>query len=256
MSLGMNAVLPRLSMLASSFFSHTAAAHSPICILRPALQFLRRRLPLKVLSRLLIWLLLASAATAEIQTQHAFDTSFRMKQFEILWHFRVRTQPEGGGLFQVRTGPILEVDLNDRVTVLAGSYFTREREERHWTTITRPFAGGEVMVWGRAVEVDWRSVLERFIVADEPDYFRFRNRFRVSMRGDRAAYGGVEIFVDADGVRSTRYSAGLRRTFRGDFIIDIGYFFEDRRPNPLGERHMFSTSFHWRNKTRRIDPDF
>jgi hypothetical protein len=211
---------------------------------------------LNVLSRFFIWPLLASAASAEIQTQHAFDTSFRMKQFEVLWHLRLRTQPEGGGLFQVRTGPILEVDLNDRVTLLAGSYFTREKEERHWTTITRPFAGGEVMVWSRAVEVDWRSVLERFIVDTGPDYFRFRNRLRVSMVGVRAWYGGVEIFVDANGVRSTRYSAGLRRTFNGNFIVDIGYFFEDRRPNPLGERHMFSTSFHWHNKTRRIDPDF
>ena len=173
-----------------------------------------------------------------------------------MWHTRVRTTPEGGGLSQVRTGPILEVDLNDRVTVLAGSYFAREREEGQWASITRPFAGGEVMVWGRAVEIDWRSVLERFIVANDPDYFRFRNRLRVSMPGIRTAYGGVEIFVDANGVRSTRYSVGLRRTFRGNFIVDIGYFFEDRRPNPLGERHMFSTSFHWHNKTRRIDPDF
>ena len=211
---------------------------------------------MNALSRFLIWLLLASAATAEIQTQHALDTSFKMKQFEVLWHLRLRTQPEGGGLSQIRMGPILEFDLNDRLTLLAGSYFAREQEERHWTTIARPFAGGEVMVWGRAVEVDWRSVLERFVVDTEPDYFRFRNRFRVSMLGVRAWYGGVEIFVDANGVRSTRYSAGLRRAFRGNFIVDIGYFFEDRRPHPLGERHMFSTSFHWRNKTRRIDPDF
>jgi hypothetical protein len=112
------------------------------------------------------------------------------------------------------------------------------------------------MVWGRAVEVDWRSVLERFIVDNEPDYFRYRNRFRVSMPGVRTAYGGVEIFVDANGVPNTRYSAGLRRTFNGNFVVDIGYFFEDRRPHSLGERHVFTTSFHWHNKTRRIDPDF
>jgi hypothetical protein len=209
-----------------------------------------------VVSRLAIWLLLASAATAEIQTQHALDTSFKAKQFEVLWHFRARTQPQGGGTFQVRTGPIFEVNLNDRVTALAGCYFAREKEEDRLNTITRPFAGGEVMIWGRGVEVDGRSILERFLVAEEPDYFRFRNRVRVSLPRVRVWYAGVEIFVDANGVRSTRYSAGVRRTFRGSFIVDIGYFFEDRRPNPLGERHMFSTSFHWRNKTRRVDPDF
>jgi hypothetical protein len=80
--------------------------------------------------------------------------------------------------------------------------------------------------------VDCRSVLERFVVDNEPDYFRFRNRFRVSLPGVRTWYGGVEIFVDANGVRSTRYSAGLRRTFRGNFIVDMGYFFEDHRPSP------------------------
>jgi Protein of unknown function (DUF2490) len=201
-------------------------------------------------------LLFAGIVSAEIQTQHVFDTSVKRDRFELLWHFRVRTKPEGGGLFQVRTGPILEFDLNERVTLIAGYYFTREQNERHWTTINRPFAGGEVMVWGRAVEVDWRSLLERFAIAHEPDYFRFRNRFRISPPGTTAPYVGVEFFVDAKGLRSIRYSAGLRRALGKDFIIEFGYFFEDRRPTPAGERHMFSTSFHWRNKTRRIDPDF
>ena len=211
---------------------------------------------MRVLIRVVACLLLARAAIAEIQTQHAFDTSIKVKAFELLWHTRLRTTPEGGGLAQLRTGPILEFDLNDRVTLLAGSYFTREKEQSQWNTITRPFAGTEVAIWERAVEVEWRSILERFLVENDPDYFRFRNRFRVSMRGNRAAYAGVEIFVDADGFRSVRDAAGFRRTFQGDFIVDIGYFFEDRRPHPLGERHVFGTSFHWHNKTRRIDPDF
>jgi hypothetical protein len=204
---------------------------------------------------LICFFLLAGVASSEIQTQHAFDTSIDLGRLEPLWHLRLRTKPEGGGLFQVRTGPIFEFDLNQRFTLITGYYFTREREEREWTTTNRGFGGGEVMLWGRAVEVDWRSLLERFFVAGEPDYFRFRNRFRVSPPGVTAPYAGIEIFVDARGVRSTRYTAGMRHTI-GEFIIDFGYFFEDRRPGPAGERHMFSTSFHWRNKTRRIDPDF
>jgi hypothetical protein len=201
-------------------------------------------------------LLLASLASAEIQTQHVFDTSVKRGRLELLWHFRVRTKPEGGGLFQLRTGPIVEFDLNDRLTLITGYYFTREQNERQWTSINRPFAGGEINIWDRAVEVDWRTLLERFATPNEPDYFRFRNRFRISPAGTTAPYVGVELLVDAKGLRSTRYSAGLRRTFSEDFIIDFGYFFEDRGPTPAGERHMFSTSFHWRNKIRRIDPDF
>lgn len=201
-------------------------------------------------------LLLVASASAEIQTQHAFDTSFKMKQVQFMWHFRVRTKPQGGGVYQMRTGPIFEIDLNDRVTAIAGSYFSREQDEDRWASTARPFAGGEMKIWGRIFEVDWRSLLERFVVDGEPDYFRFRNRFRFSPPGKTSPYAAIEIFVDADGIRSTRYSAGLRRTFRGNFIVDIGYFFENRRPGPSQERHMISTSFHLRNKTRRIDPDF
>jgi hypothetical protein len=201
-------------------------------------------------------LLCVGVARAEIQTQHAFDTSVTLPKVEMLWHLRVRTKPEGGGLFQIRTGPIFEIDLSDRVTLMAGSYFTREQDDDRWATTHRPFAGGEVMLWDRGFEVDWRSLLERFVVTQEPDYFRFRNRFRVSPPGRTAPYAGVEIFVDGEGLRTVRYSAGVRRNFTDTFIVDFGYFFEDRRPMPSGERHMFSTSFHWRNKIRRIDPDF
>jgi uncharacterized protein DUF2490 len=203
-----------------------------------------------------IWLLLLPlTADCEIQTQHAFDTSADLGRLQTLWHFRVRTKPEGGGLFQARMGPIFEFDVTKRVTLIAGYYFTREQDQS-WTTTNRPFAGGEFSMWERGIEADWRTLLERFIVVGEPDYFRFRNRFRFSPARATAPYVSVEVFVDAKGLRSTRYSAGVRRTFSDDFIVDVGYFFEDRRPMPGGERHMFSTSFHWRNKTRRIDPEF
>jgi hypothetical protein len=229
---------------------------------------LRTRIPIRQTPRRTLWLtrlmttwasaclLVIGVASAETQTQHAFDTSVALKRFNVLWHLRARTKPEGGGLFQIRTGPIFEIDLNERVTLIAGSYFTREQEENTWTVVNRPFTGGEIMLWSHRVEVDWRSLLERFVVQQENDYFRFRNRFRISPPGRTAPYAGVEIFVDATGLRGVRYSAGLRRTFDEEFIVDFGYFFEDRRPAPSGERHMFSTSFHWRNKIRRIDPDF
>jgi hypothetical protein len=201
-------------------------------------------------------LLVMGVASAENQTQHALDTSVTLKNLEVLWHFRVRTKPQGGGFFQVRTGPIFELGINDRMTLIAGSYFVREKEQNRWTIINRPFAGGEIMLWDRGVEVDWRSLLERFVVTQDADYFRFRNRLRVSPPGRTAPYAGVEMFLDANGVRSVRYSVGLRRTLNEEVVVDFGYFFEDRRPTPSGERHMFSTSFHWRNKTRRLDADF
>jgi hypothetical protein len=200
-------------------------------------------------------LLLAGTAYGEIQTQHAFDSSIRFRWFEPLWHTRIRTKPTGGGLFQLRTGPIFQVNLTDRVILIGGYYYTREENDDGWRTTSRPFGGAEVS-WGKPVEVEWRGLLERFAVSRDPDYFRLRNRVRISPPGRIAPYVGAELFVDAHGVRSVRYSVGLRRELREDFVIDFGYFFEDRRPMPAGERHMFGTSFHWRNKSRRVDPDF
>ena len=43
------------------------------------------------------YLLLAASSSAEIQTQHVFDTSVKRNRFEVLGHFRARTKPEGGG---------------------------------------------------------------------------------------------------------------------------------------------------------------
>jgi hypothetical protein len=202
-------------------------------------------------------LLPAGVLHSEIQTQHALDTSLKIGRFESLWHLRARTKPEGGGLFQIRTGPILEFDLNERVTLIAGHYFTRDQGEGRWRTINRPFGGAELIAYdGAAVDVEYRSLLERFIIPGEPDYFRFRNRLRLSPHGVTAPYVAVEVFVDAQGARSTRYGAGVRHVIDREFIVDVGYFFENRRSMPAGERHMFSTSFHWRNKTRHIAPDF
>jgi len=119
-------------------------------------------------------------------------------------------------------GPIFEFDVNNRLTLIAGYYFTREHNQSRWATINRPFGGGETMLWSRAVEVDWRSLLERFAIAHEPDYSRFRNRLRISRPGQTAPYAGVELFIDAKGLRSVRYSVRLRRALGKDFIVEFG----------------------------------
>lgn len=203
--------------------------------------------------------MVAGIATGEMQTQHAFDTSIKVGSVEPLWHFRVRTKPQGGGLFQIRTGPILAYDWTERFTLIGGYYYTRQQQDdgdRLWTTINRGFGGAETELWNRKVEVDWRTLLERFMVVGEPDYFRFRNRLRLSPAGGAAPYISVEVLVDAKGLASTRYSAGWRRPLGDELVVDFGYFFEERGAGrAANNRHMFSTSFHWRNKTRRIDPD-
>jgi hypothetical protein len=193
-------------------------------------------------------------AIGEVQTQHAVDTSARLLWFEPLWHFRARTTPQGGGIAQIRTGPILHFELHERVTLLTGYYFTREKEERTWLTVHRPFGGGEFVVWNRGIELDFRTLVERFVAHREPDYTRFRNRLRVSPAARTAPYLGIEVFTDREIWRKMRYSGGLRVSLRGEMILDIGYFFEEGRPG-IGNKHMVGTSIHWRNKNVRIDPD-
>jgi hypothetical protein len=195
------------------------------------------------------------AAHADVQTQHILDSSVTIGPVEPLWHFRVRTSPQGGGVSQIRTGPILNFTVHDRATLIGGYYYTRAKEERSWTTTHRSFGGLEVAAWERRVEIDVRSLMERFSVLSASDYTRLRNRIRISPPGATAPYIGVEAFVDADGLRSMRYSAGIRRTITDELIVDIGYFYENRRSATGSDRHMLGTTIHWRDKSTRLDTD-
>jgi hypothetical protein len=197
----------------------------------------------------------SSMMRGEVQTQHSLDTSVAIGPVEPLWHLRVRTTPEGGGLAQIRTGPILNFEVKERATLIVGYYFTRAKEERSWNTTHRTFGGVEVAAWKRKIEVDVRSLVERFAVASAPDYTRFRNRIRISPAGVTAPYAGIEGFVDADGFRSVRYSAGIRRAVTEELLIDFGYFYEDRQSRAGADRHVVGTTIHWRDKSTRLDSD-
>jgi hypothetical protein len=194
-------------------------------------------------------------AQAELQTQHIFDSSVAIGPVEPLWHFRVRTTPEGGGVAQIRTGPIFNVDVHDRATLIVGYYYTRAKEEGFWSTTHRFFGGVEGVLWNRKVEIDGRSIIERHALVSAPDFTRFRNRIRITPPGKTAPYAGVEVFVDADGLRSVRYSAGLRRKIAESLFVDIGYFYENGRSAAVTNRHMIGTTVHWRDRSTRIDTD-
>ena len=199
--------------------------------------------------------LICFLAHAEVQTQHILDTSTAVGPVEPLWHFRIRTTPQGGGIAQIRTGPIFNFDVHDRLTLIGGYYYTRVKEDRSWTTRHRSFGGVEIAAWKRKVEVDARSLVERFSIVSQPDYTRFRNRIRVSPPGATAPYVGVEFLFDGDGLRGKRYSAGIRRSIAEELIVDFGYFYEDRRSGTGSDRHVFGTTLHWRDRSTRIDSD-
>jgi hypothetical protein len=193
--------------------------------------------------------------SAEIQSQHILDSSVKIGPFEPLWHLRLRTTPMGGGLAQIRTGPIFNIDVSERATLIVGYYFTRAKEEAFWSTTHRSFGGIEGVLWDRKVEIDGRSLIERHAVLPGPDFTRFRNRIRVTPPGNTAPYTGVEFLMDADGLRSIRYSAGLRRQVAENLFVDIGYFYEQSKSPAVSNRHMIGTTVHWRDRSTRIDTD-
>lgn len=194
-------------------------------------------------------------AQTELQTQHIFDSSVKVGPVEPLWHFRIRTTPQGGGIAQIRTGPIFNVDVNDRATLIVGYYYTRSKEAGFWSTTHRAFGGVEGVLWERKVEIDGRSLVERHALISGSDFTRFRNRIRITPPGKTAPYTGVEVFVDADGLRSVRYSVGYRRKVAESLFVDIGYFYENGRSTAVPNRHMIGTTIHWRDRSTRLDTD-
>lgn len=196
---------------------------------------------------------------AEVETQHAFDTTLPLKPgFELLLHSRVRTQPGNLGFYQIRAGPIISWDVRARLTILSGYYYARQERkvDNDFIGGHRLFAGGEIVVIDtRRLSFDQRFLAERFLSDATDDFNRYRLRRRLSAKGSVAPYTSHELFLDARGWRSNRHSAGIRWTLLPAVQIDLGYLYEQRRPNVGPDRHIWLTSIHWTRSSRPADPE-
>jgi hypothetical protein len=107
------------------------------------------------------------AGAADFETQHAVDVTLPLRPgLELILHSRVRTQPGGLGLCQVRAGPIVSWNASDRIALVAGHcYVQRERKaDRDFIAGRRLFSGAEVAVASnRRLAFDQRALLERFL---------------------------------------------------------------------------------------------
>jgi hypothetical protein len=197
------------------------------------------------------------ARSQRLETQHAFDTTLSLgPRWEMMLHSRLRTEPRGDGLYQVRGGPIFEYSANNRIALLGGYYFTRQQWAGEWSTTHRYFGGAEATaVSARRIDADVRVIAERFAPASSAGFARYRERVRVSGKGRIAPYASVEWFQDRQGFRGVRYSGGLRVRGGRGISVDAGYFFEARHLAKGGDRHMVITAFHFRRPGRRADPD-
>jgi Ca2+-transporting ATPase len=201
--------------------------------------------------------LATSMNAAELQSQHALDTSFNSGKWSVVLHSRARVRVENFDLFQFRAGPIVEYSLTSRASLLGGYYFARnDGASRKWSTTHRPFAGVEFAISKRRLILDSRSLIERFYVPGTGDFNRYRQRLWVTRSAPAGGpYGNVEYLFDAAGLRSVRYGAGWRIGPHGAFLIDFGYFYETRRTTDGGNRQMLITTVHVKRQNKRIDPD-
>ncbi|MBL8232783.1 MAG: DUF2490 domain-containing protein [Bryobacterales bacterium] len=200
-----------------------------------------------------------TVALAQVsETQHAFEWAYPLApKLDLIVHSRLRTQPSGLGLYQGRMGPIFDYNFTPRLSLLGGYYFTLQTdEERDVRGRHRFFGGVEVTAIreGRHT-LDVRTLTERFTGAGT-DFTRNRNRARWTYRAKVSPYLSGELFLDAKGWRSTRFSGGVRYKVARFADLDLGYFYEPRRADLGPHRHMFLTSIHFRKiPGKRADPD-
>lgn len=195
---------------------------------------------------------------ADTETQHGFDVSLPLRSnVNVLLHSRVRTRPRDLGFYQVRTGPIVTWDWTSRVAVLGGYYFARQENiDFDFLSGHRAFGGAEVNLAGNGrAELDARAVYERFLPDEARDFNRYRFRQRLSGKARAAPYASHEVFLDAHGWRSSRFSGGVRWKAARYLELDAGYFYEARRNNIGRDRHMWITSVHIKRSLKRGDPD-
>jgi hypothetical protein len=200
---------------------------------------------------------LLSLPAAELETQHAAEvTSSLGGNWSGTLHFRMRTQPDRAGLYQARLGPIVQYKLTERTNLLAGYYFTNVQPGANasWSTVHRVFGGGERQ-WHRTGRwiFDTRSVFERYYSKADPEFNRFRQRFRIQGTRPWAPYTAYEFFLDAEGRRGARYIAGVVAPAGAGVRMDFGYFYESRRIAQGGDRHMIMTVIYFRGPGRSTD---
>lgn len=206
-------------------------------------------------------MLLAAAgpvSAADVETQHAFDVTLPLQpKVELVLHSRIRTQPGTLGFYQVRAGPIVTWRIRPRVALIGGYYYAQQEQvDNDFVGGHRPFAGGEVaVVEARRFSLDQRFLAERFLSRAAEGFNRYRLRTRIGLKGPVAPYASHEVFADARGWRSTRYSGGIRWKMLPAVQLDFGYFYEQRRDTLAADRHMWITSIHLTRSSRRADPD-
>lgn len=146
-----------------------------------------------------------------------------------------------------RGGPVVQAPW--RGFVWQGGYYYQENHGRltsDWEDSQRVFAGGEKQL---SRGFSSRGMWEYFFGAARASFHRYRHHVRfVRERDGWSPLAYCELFVDRQGFFALRPYAGVRRNVGSSTRIEAGYFYDLRRRNVGGPRHVVFTSvrFQWR----------
>lgn len=160
---------------------------------------------------------------------------------EVILHGRLRIGE--GTLQQGRAGVIAKFAIPRNAALIGGYYYGKEEDSaQDWRNSHRLFIGIEAPLHpGRGLRLDTRGIVERFFVADSPEFTRYRHRIRLRSERRLGPYITSEWFFDAKGYLSSRNGAGVRWRYADPVTFEFGYLYDARRSTVGEPRHVIVT---------------
>jgi hypothetical protein len=160
-------------------------------------------------------------------------------------HSRFRTRDAVREFFQVRFGPIVQFNVNPRVTAIGGYYYIDQhypgRQAAEWDDFNRYFGGASVRLVDRPkITVDWRGLAEKFHSTPGGDFTRLRSRGGVNLNlRTWMPYGTFEVLRANDTV-FFRTGGGINR--RMSRVLTMGFGYELRQAPTRALSHIIVTT--------------
>lgn len=207
--------------------------------------FSSRRIPVR---RLLLFLLgsLTALAQQDAESLHIQNLEISAgKRVMVQAHTRLRTRNDLQEFFQSRFGPILNIQVNRRVTAIGGYYFISQGfpggEARNFEEFNRYFGGASIRVLDRpSWSLDWRNLGERFHSIPDGDFTRLRSRATLTKSWRNWQSLGTFEVLHARNTATVRSGASLIRRINRNLLLGFGYEF--RQYNNGSMAHIVVTS--------------
>ncbi|MCS7026363.1 MAG: DUF2490 domain-containing protein [Bryobacteraceae bacterium] len=180
------------------------------------------------------------------ESWHNSDFALRRRSKQFTLHTQLRSADRFQRLYHARVGPLFQMPYN-RLIFGGGYYYQtnrvpgRDLEDSH-----RPFGWVEFPLRDGRQRVVSRAMFERFLGAARPSFNRYRYQIRYTRQASWSPVISFESFLDHQGVFAWRYSGAMRRVLSQASELDVGYFYDQRRANVGGPRHVFFTNLRLR----------